>query len=97
MDTSDSYLVVERMIQHGQISVSELESLLHSLKEQQLITTVEHKSLLEPAAKINSDSPLPHDTAQSGQGQLSVVLKPHNKKSRCEPIHLRRSDLDFHK
>jgi hypothetical protein len=59
MDASDSYLVVERMIQQGQISVSELERLLHLLTEQQFITVVEQKSLLELAAKINSDSPLP--------------------------------------
>ena len=69
MDASDSYLVVERMIQQGEISLSELESLLHSLKEQQLITNAGHKSLFELAVTINSDSPLPpliqpnqHDT-----------------------------------
>ena len=57
MEPSDSYLVVERMIQRGEISLSELESLLYSLEEQQLITTAEQQSLLELVAKINSDSP----------------------------------------
>ena len=57
MEPSDSYLVVERMIQRGEISLSELESLLYSLEEQQLITAAEQRSLLELAAKINSDSP----------------------------------------
>ena len=57
MEPSDSYLVVERMIQRGEISLSELESLLDSLEEQQLITTAEQQSLLELAAKIHSDSP----------------------------------------
>ena len=59
MDASDSYLVVVSMIQQGEISVSELESLLHPLKEPHLITMVEHTSLLKLAAKINSDRPLP--------------------------------------
>lgn len=59
MKASDSCLVVERMIQQGEISPSELESLLHSLTEQQLITTAGHKSLLELATKINSDRLLP--------------------------------------
>ena len=57
MEPSDSYLVVEKMIQRGEISLSELESLLYSLEEQQLITTAEQQSLLELVAKINSDSP----------------------------------------
>lgn len=57
MEPSDSYLVVERMIQRGEISLSELERLLYSLEEQQLITAAEQQALLELAAKINSDSP----------------------------------------
>lgn len=59
MEPSDSYLVIERMIQQGEISLSELENLLYSLEEQQLITTAEQQSLLELAAKINSDSRTP--------------------------------------
>jgi hypothetical protein len=57
MEPSDSYLVVERIIQRGEISLSELESLLYSLEEQQLITAAEQQAPLELAAKINSDSP----------------------------------------
>lgn len=59
MGASDSYLVVEKMIQAGEISRSELESLLDSLEEQQLITTSEHKSLLELAWQINTDKSSP--------------------------------------
>ena len=59
MEPSDSYLVVERMIQQGEISLSELENLLYSLEEQQLVTTAEQQSLLELAAKIHSDGPTP--------------------------------------
>ena len=57
MEPSDSYLVVERMIQQGEISLSELLSLLCSLEDQQLITTAERQSLLELAARINTDNP----------------------------------------
>jgi hypothetical protein len=56
MDASDSYLVLERMIQKGEVSLSELESLLDSLEEQQLITIAEHESLLALAGKVNTDN-----------------------------------------
>jgi hypothetical protein len=56
MDASDSYLVLERMIQKGEVSLSELETLLDSLEEQQLITIAEHKALLTLAGKVNSDN-----------------------------------------
>jgi hypothetical protein len=59
MDASDSYLVVERMIQEDEISPSELESLLVSLQEQQLITIAEHESLLALAGKANADKRSP--------------------------------------
>jgi hypothetical protein len=51
MEASDSYLVVERMIQRGEIMLSELERLLKTLQEQQLITPVEHAALLDLARK----------------------------------------------
>jgi hypothetical protein len=59
MESSDSYLVVERMIRAGDIPLSELERLLDSLEEQQLITIAEHESLLELAWKIQIDHPSP--------------------------------------
>jgi hypothetical protein len=59
MEASDSYLVVERMIRAGEFSLSELESLLESLKEQHLITTAEQELLLELAWKLNTNHPSP--------------------------------------
>jgi hypothetical protein len=59
METSDSYLVVERMVRAGEIPLSELESLLNSLEEQDLISCAEHESLLKLAPKINTDNPSP--------------------------------------
>jgi hypothetical protein len=59
MDASDSYLVVERMIQEGEISPSELENLLVSFQEQQLITIAEHESLLALAIKANAEKRSP--------------------------------------
>lgn len=57
MEASDSYVVVERMIRAGEISLSEVETLLESLKEQGLISDVENEMLLELAWKINTDTP----------------------------------------
>jgi hypothetical protein len=54
MGASDSYLVVERMIQTGEIALSELERLLDTLEEQRLITVAEHETLLELAWKVTS-------------------------------------------
>lgn len=54
MDTSDSYLVVERMIRQGEVSGSELECLLDVLEGQDQITTEEHKALLELAKGLNT-------------------------------------------
>ena len=59
MEPSDSYLVTERMIRSGEVSLSELERLLDSLQDQQFITTPEHEVLLELAWKLNSDHPSP--------------------------------------
>jgi hypothetical protein len=59
MNASDSYLVVERMIQEGEISPSELENLLVSLQEQQLITIAEYQSLLALAGKANAEKRSP--------------------------------------
>jgi hypothetical protein len=52
---SDSYVVVERMIHLGEIVFAELEPLLEVLEEQELITPVEHRGLLELARKTNLD------------------------------------------
>jgi hypothetical protein len=55
METSDHYIVVERMIRLGEVLMSELEHLLHSLEEQELITLFEHKTLLDLARRLNGD------------------------------------------
>ena len=57
METSDSYLVLERMIRAGEILPSELEHLLSSLAGQELITPAEHTALLELAQKISKAHP----------------------------------------
>jgi transposase len=58
MDTSDSYLVVERMIRQGEVSGSELERLLVVLEQQDQITLEEHKALLELAEGLSTaDTP----------------------------------------
>ena len=54
MGTSNSYLMVERMIQRGEIMLSELERLLDALEEERLITAVEHETLLELAWKVTT-------------------------------------------
>jgi hypothetical protein len=59
MEASDSYLVVERMIRAGDIPLSELERLLESLEEQQLITTDQHEILLELAWEVQTAHPSP--------------------------------------
>ncbi len=59
MEASDSYLVVERMIRAGDIPQSELERLLESLEEQQLITTDQHEILLELAWEVQTAHPSP--------------------------------------
>jgi hypothetical protein len=62
MSTSDSFLVVERMIQMGGIMLSELERLLDTLEEQRLITAAEHETLLELAWKVTAGkSPPPEN------------------------------------
>ena len=59
METSDSYLVTEKMIRLGEIMLSELEHLLDSLEAQQLINAKEHEDLLELAWKLSTDKPAP--------------------------------------
>jgi hypothetical protein len=54
MGSSDSFLVVERMIRLGEIVLSELGRLLDTLEEQQLITPTEHEDLLELARKVSA-------------------------------------------
>jgi hypothetical protein len=55
METSDHYIVVERMIRLGEVLMSELEHLLNALQEQGLISTSEHQTLLELARRLNID------------------------------------------
>lgn len=55
MDTSDSYIVVEKMLRLGELMFTELEHLLDVLEGQELITPSEHKALLELAKKLNMD------------------------------------------
>lgn len=55
MISSDSYLVVEKMIRQGEIAMSELERLLDTLEEQQLITFAEHETLLELSQKVGAE------------------------------------------
>jgi hypothetical protein len=52
METSDHYIVVERMIRLGEVLTSELEHLLNSLEEQELITPAEHQTLIELADRL---------------------------------------------
>ena len=54
MDASDSYLVVERIIHEGDIPLLEVERLLETLEDQQLITVEEHESLLGLARKMSA-------------------------------------------
>lgn len=58
MQTSDSYLVMERMIQSGEVLLSELERLLDLLEAQGMISKSEHQVLLELGWKINVDKTL---------------------------------------
>ena len=55
METSDHYIVIERMIRLGEVLMSELEHVLRSLEEQELITASEHKYLLELAWRLDQD------------------------------------------
>jgi hypothetical protein len=59
METSDHYIVVERMIRLGEVLMSELEHLLDSLEEQGLISTSEHQTLLALAQRQNKDQTSP--------------------------------------
>jgi hypothetical protein len=59
METSDHYIVIERMIRLGEVSKSELEHLLHSLEEQGRITPQEHRALLELEEERNRDEASP--------------------------------------
>jgi uncharacterized protein YpbB len=53
--SSDSYIVVEKMIRLGELVYSELEHLLKELERQELITPSEHGALLRLARKLNLD------------------------------------------
>ena len=55
METSDSYIVVEKMIRRGEVSKSELQHLLNSLEEQGQITATEHQTLLALAEELSRD------------------------------------------
>lgn len=56
METSDHYIVIERMIRLGEVLMSELEHLLDALESQELITSSEHQTLLALAQRLNLDS-----------------------------------------
>jgi hypothetical protein len=53
MEHSPSFLVVERMIRQGEITLSELEPLLDSLEAQGQISSDEHQSLLRMARELD--------------------------------------------
>ena len=53
MGTSDSYIVREQMIRLGEVLMSELKHLLDALETQELISSSEHKALLELAEKLH--------------------------------------------
>ena len=55
METSDHYIVIERMIRLGEVLMSELEHLLDALEAQELITSSEHETLLDLARRMNGD------------------------------------------
>lgn len=49
MEKPNSYAAIEKMIQRGEVMLSDLERLLESLHRQQLITNSEQEALLELA------------------------------------------------
>jgi hypothetical protein len=49
METSDHYIVIERMIRQREVLMSELKHLLDSLEDQGRITVVERHALLKLA------------------------------------------------
>ena len=55
METSDSYIVVERMIRRGELRLSELEHVLEILVGQEHITMAECKALFDLATKLKTD------------------------------------------
>ena len=59
METSDSYIVIEKMIRRSEVSKSELEHLLNSLAKQGQITATEHQALLELAEELSRDKATP--------------------------------------
>jgi hypothetical protein len=59
METSDHYIVVERMIRLGEVSISELGHLLDSLQDQERISTAEHQALVELAEQLRRNKPSP--------------------------------------
>ena len=57
---SDSYLTVESMIRRGELSLSDLEHLLETLREQENISAAEQQTLLALAWEVkieNKSSP----------------------------------------
>ena len=55
METSDYYLVIERMIRNDDVSIDQLQNLLDSLEEQGHIDAADHESLLELAEALNTN------------------------------------------
>jgi hypothetical protein len=71
MKNSGSYVIVEAMIRENQIRLSELETWVNSLERIGLITSREHKALLQLAKKI-----LPKPQAASSlEGGLVLKLR----------------------
>lgn len=56
VDTSDSYLVLERMIREREVTIAELQELLFTLEGQEMISLEEHKALLQLAAEFKIDT-----------------------------------------
>ena len=55
METTDSYLVVEKMIRQREITLSELQELLPTLESQGQISGEEREALLELAMESHLD------------------------------------------
>lgn len=56
METTDSYIVVEKMIRQREIALSELQELLPTLESQGQITAEECEALLELATESYFDN-----------------------------------------
>jgi hypothetical protein len=57
MDTSDHYIVAEKMIRQGDVPNSELQHLLESLEQQGRISPAERHALLQLAEQLKRNKP----------------------------------------